>query len=292
MARTPLSSARLDLPPLPASLRGTEVPGGFVVDDEGHLRTTPEALELFDYFFSASGEEPDELIRQRIEAAIAARLSPPASDEALALLETYLRYRQQARALFEGGAADLPLEVRFQQIRELRRALFGAPDATVLFGAEEDRIETALARRRVAADPALSPEERASRLAALDEALPPEVREARAAARAALDLRRDEARLRAEGAGESEIRALRERRFGPEASDRLAALDRERASWQARVGDWQAIRDGLERQWADDPAALAETLESARAERFSEAESVRLRALERLESDAPPVPAQ
>lgn len=274
------------LPPRPASLRGTDVPGGFVVDDEGHLRVTPDILELFEYFFSATGEEPDEQIRRRIEAEIHARLSPPAREEAIALLDAYLLYREQARELFEAGGGDLPLEIRFQRIRELRRAAFGSADAEILFGPEEDRIRIELERRRVATDPALSPEERKSRLEALDAKLPTEAVEARAAARAALELRRDEARLRAEGAGEAEIQALRERRFGPEASARLAALDRERAAWQRRVTEWQELRRRLEQTLSDDPAALAEALEAARAERFSEAEAIRLRALERIEAEA------
>jgi len=284
--RTSPPSATGALPPRPASLRGTDVPGGFVVDEQGHLRVTPDLLELFEYFFSATGEEPDEQIRRRIEAEIHARLSPPARAEALALLDAYLLYREQARELFEAGGADLPLEIRFQRIRELRRAAFGAGDARSLFGREEDRIRIELERRRVATDPGLSPEERTSRLEALDAKLPTEGVEARAAARAALDLRRDEARLRAEGAGDAEIQALRERRFGPEASARLAALDRERAAWQRRVAEWQGLRRRLERALADDPAALAEALESARAERFSDAEAIRLRALEQIGSEA------
>lgn len=283
--RVSTSSASDALPPRPASLRGTDVPGGFVVDEQGHLQIAPDALELFEYFFSATGEEPDAQIRRRIEAEIHARLSPPASEEALALLDAYLRYREQARALFEAGGADLPLEIRFQRIRELRRAVFGSGDAETLFGPEEDRIRIELERRHVATDPELSLEERSSRLEALDAKLPTEVVEARAAARAALDLRRDEAHLRAEGAGEAEIQALRERRFGPEASARLAALDRERADWQRRVTEWQDLRRRLEQTLSEDPTALAETLEAARAERFSEAESIRLRALEQIDSE-------
>jgi len=285
--RVSSATAHGALPPRPDSLRGTDVPGGFVVDGQGHLLTTPDILELFEYFFSATGEESDEQIRRRIESEIHARLSPPAREEALALLDAYLRYREQTRALFEAGGDELPLEIRFQRIRELRRSVFGAGDAEILFGQEEDRIRIELERRRVATDPALSPEERASRLESLDSELPVEVLEARAAARAALDLRRDEARLRAEGAGDAEIQALRERRFGPEASARLAALDREREAWQRRVAQWQDLRTQLERELEDDPAALAEALASARNERFSEAESIRLRALEQIESGAP-----
>src|SRR5690606_31538797 len=69
--------------PLPASLRGTDVPGGLAVDAAGHFRATRDALDLFDYYFSASGEEPDEQIRRRIEAEIDGRLASPAREEAL-----------------------------------------------------------------------------------------------------------------------------------------------------------------------------------------------------------------
>ncbi len=274
-------------PPLPASLRDTDVPSGFAVDPDGHFRATREALELFDYFFSARGEEPDDWIRRRIDGEIDARLAPPARAQALAFLDAYLRYREQARALFESGFEDLPLEIRFQRIRELRRSVFGAADTETLFGAEEDRIRIDLERRRVAQDPALSPDERAQRLAALDDRLPPEVREAHAAARAAVDLREAEARLRAEGAGDSEIQALREQRFGPEAAARLAALDRERAAWQARLDEWRTTREALETRLADDPVQRAHALEEARAERFTAREQLRIEAIEARPSPPP-----
>ena len=286
--RAAVSAPASATPALPASLRGTEVPGGLAVDAAGHFRATRDALDLFDYYFSARGEEPDEQIRRRIEAEIDRRLATPARAEALAFLDAYLRYRESARALFEGGFEDLSLDVRFQRIRELRRSVFGAADAEMLFGAEEDRVRVDLERRRVAQDPALSSGERARRLAALDERLPPAFREAQAAARAPLDMRQAEARLRAEGAGDSEIHALREQRFGREAATRLAALDREREAWQARLDEWRATRTALEAEFADDPAQLAETLEAARAERFSARERLRVEALRAREPPLAP----
>ncbi len=273
-------------PALPASLRGTEVPGGFALDSAGHFRATPDALELFDYFFSARGEEPDARIRQRIEAEIHARLMPLARAEALAFFDEYQRYREQARALFEADFEELPLEIRFQRIRELRRSVFGAAQAETLFGVEENRLRVELDRRRVAQDPDLSPDERGRRLLALEAQRPPEVRAAQAAAQAAIDLRRDEASLRAQGAGDAEIHHLREERFGADAAERLAALDRERASWQARLDEWRRTREALEREFADDPPALATAVETARNERFRAAEQIRVRGLETSE----PVP--
>lgn len=268
--------------PLPASLAGTAPDGGLAVDAAGRFVPTRDALDLFDYYLSASGEESDERIRARIEAAIRERLADPGP--ALALLDRHLAHREAARALFfEEHGAELPLERRLQRIRELRREHFGAELAARLFGAEEDRWRVEVERVRVQRDPALAPEERAARLATLDAELPAEVREGRDAATAALTLREDESRLRAAGAPEAEVQALREARFGPEAAARLAVLDARRAAWDARLAAWRVERDRLAAGF-DDPAEREAAIAELLASRFAGAERLRVEALDRLEA--------
>jgi lipase chaperone LimK len=269
--------------PLPGSLAGSEPDGGLVRGADGRFVPTRDALDLFDYFLAASGEEPDARIRSRIEAAIAARLDDPAP--ALELLDRHLAYRAEARELFaDEFAATLPLERRLQRIRELRRAHFGDELADALFAAEEEGWRVDVERLRVLHDPALAEHERAARLAALEAELPEPVLEARAAATAALSLRRDEARLRAEGATDAELDALREARFGPEAATRLAALDRARAEWDARVAAYRAERERVAAEEPDDAEARAAALAALRDARFSGAERLRIEALDRLEA--------
>jgi lipase chaperone LimK len=271
-----------ELPPLPASLAGTRPDGALVRDTDGRFVPTHDALDLFDYFFSASGEEPDAQIRARIEAVIAAQLDDPAP--ALDLLDRYLGYRAEARALFaEENAAALPLERRLQRIRELRRAHFGDL-AEALFAEEEERWRADIERLQVMHDPALADEERAARLAALDAELPESVREARDAAMAASSLRRDEARLRAEGASDAEIGALREARFGREAAERLAALDQARAAWHERVSAYRAERDRVAALEPDDAVARDAAIAALREAQFHGAERLRIEALDRLEA--------
>jgi lipase chaperone LimK len=277
-APTPDAPARL-----PGSLAGSEPDGGLVRDADGRFVPTRDALDLFDYFLSASGEEPDDRIRARIEAAIRERLDDPAP--ALDLLDRYLAYRADARQLYaDEFAASLPLERRLQRIRELRRAHFGEELADALFAAEEDRWRVDVERLRVLHDPALAEEERAARLAALDAQLPEAVLEARAAATAALTLRRDEARLRAEGASDAELDALREARFGPEAAARLAALDRARAEWDARVAAYRAERERVAAETPEDAEAREAALAALRDAHFTGAERLRVEALDRLEA--------
>ena len=82
----PESAIDLAQRPLPRSLEGTEVDGGLAADPEGHLIVGPGVRALFDYFLSATGEEPAELIRARIIAEIEERLPPTAAREAIDLL--------------------------------------------------------------------------------------------------------------------------------------------------------------------------------------------------------------
>lgn len=284
----PAGGAGWDAEPLPESLRGTSVDGDLRLDADGRFVPGPEAVRLFEYFLSATGEEPAEKIRLRILAAIRQRLPPAAARDAEALLERFLAYREAAAELF--AARDLWLadeERRFQLIRELRREVFGAGLAGALFGEEERIVAVDVERRRVTKQPDLDPAERARRLAALEQQLPEAVRAARREALAAVELRAAEAELRAAGAGPAEIEAERERRFGHEAAARLAALDRRRAEWEERVAAYRTERDALRAQGLaerDYQAALA----ALRDAHFAGPERTRIDALDRMEAEARP----
>lgn len=281
----PVSAAASDpprgLPPLPASLAGTEVDGALVVDAQGRFVPTPDAIDLFDYYLAAQGEEPAATIRARIVAAIRARLQGDAARAAERLLDDYLAYRVRASELLTGPLVGEDLARRLQYIRELRRELFGAGVARALFAEEEARWFSDLERRRLLVDPDLAPDERAQRLAALDAELPEELAASRRQARSHRQLREDEQRLREEGAGPAQIARLREERFGAGAARRLAGLDAQRARWQARVDAYRTERDALLTDaLPEDRDAL---LEALRARHFEAGEQVRIRALDRLE---------
>ena len=268
------------LPPLPASLAGTSGDGALVLDEQGRFVPTPDAIDLFDYYLAAEGEESEALIRDRILAAI--RVQLPASEQRAAekLLDDYLLYRVRAAELMRDSlGADL--ERRLQWIRELRREVFGEELARRLFGEEEARWFVDLERRRVISDAALSPEQRDRRLASLEETRPPSEQAARSTARAHRDLREEEARLRAEGASAAEIDRLRESRFGAEAASRLAGLDAERARFQERLDAYRVERDRLVASGPPDERAAQ--IEELRARHFAPREVARVRALDRLD---------
>lgn len=270
-------------PTLAPSLRGTVIDGALVVDADGRFVPTTDALDLFDYFFSALGEQSHEEIVARIELEIRARLDPP--DDALELFEHYLAYRDAVRALAETyGIETLPLEQRLQRLREIRRDEFGAEIASQLFEEDEARAREAIAWREVALDPDATPEERAAHLEALEAQLPETELQRRKRATVAHRLIEEEAELRAEGASAAEIDTRRQEAFGDEAAARLAALDQARAEWNGRVADYRAERQELDATAFTDDAEAAAALEALRSSHFDGPELLRIRALDDAEA--------
>ena len=280
------SDAARSAPPavgaLPGSLRGTDVDGELRVGPDGHFLPSRSALAFFDYFLAARGEQSEAALRARIEAEIARRLPPGAAAEARAFLERYLGYQEAARALADTDPGPVGLERRLQRLRELRRAWFGPELAETLFGEEEDVARVALERRRLEQDSSLGAEERERRLEALEAELPEPERVARAQAVAPLRVERQVEALRTAGGSDADVWELRAQAFGPEAADRLAALDASRADFARRLADYRTARDALQADPSLSPEERAQALERLRAERFHPDELARVRALDGL----------
>lgn len=230
-------------------------------------------IALFDYFFAATGEESEAAIRNRIRSYSRKHLVEPALGEALALLNSYVGYRAAAGAL-RAGETSGPAE-RLAAIRGLRRAHFGA-DAEALFGAEERSTAAAIDKAAAGLDEGLSPDERDDRRAEVDERLPVAEREARAAATRVLQLREDEAALRAAGADEERFtsprRDARRGGGGPAGGAGQAARGMETAhrGLPSRAGG--ALWRGPEGTWAACEAALLQAS-------FDAQEQLRVRAI-------------
>lgn len=248
-------------PPAPGeparSLRGTEIDGALRVGPDGKLILGPEVIALFDYFLAATGEESESAIRARIEAAIRARLTGPAADEALTLLDTYLAYRNASKRMRMPAGAESDPAARLEAIRDLRRTHFGEEAASLLFGNEEREGLVAVEQSRILKDSSLSPEEREAKLAELEAKLPDPAQRARAEAVRPLLEQREEEAMRAAGATEAEIHEHRVKTLGKEGAERLADLDRRRAEWKQRVEAFRTARDKLTAGIASESARQA-----------------------------------
>lgn len=264
---------------LPGSLQGTAEDGELAVDPDGDLLVGPRVLALFDYYFTATGEESAAAIRARIVAAIHRRLQDArAAGQAIALLDTYVAYREAARSLRARG--DDPAE-RLDALRRLRRAHFGE-QAGALFGEHERAVDVAIAQRRVLQDHAAAPEDREARLSALEARLPDGEREARAEATRPLRDRAEEDALRAAGASDDDLYRRRVETYGEEAADRLAALDRARAAWRRRVSSYREARAAIERGGGD-PARREAAVQALLEASFTPLEQIRVGAADTID---------
>lgn len=278
-----------EAPELPASLRGTQPPGGWGVNEDGSWEVTPELRLLFDYYLTALGEAPlDELvvhIRESLDS-----LPPEAREQALAVLEDYLDFRLALTELEEvSGLVERPgpdeLARRLERIRSLRRDALGDAVAETFFAEDEALADYALERARFMADDSLSEQERKARLVEAESVLPQHMQASREAARSFREYRERVAELERSGAPRESIEALRAQQFGEEAAEQLAEVDRQRAEWDQRLSEYRGELSQLE------AAGLSETeLEQERQvllERyFEEHEQTRVRALEQMNRDA------
>ncbi|MBP6750046.1 MAG: hypothetical protein KA144_10440 [Xanthomonadaceae bacterium] len=257
------------------SLRGTEVDGDVHFDERGAPIPDADLRRLFDYHLSLIGEQSLDAIRAALRRTLSARWDVARVEQVMALFERYLSYRE---ALAQSHIADDPDPARrLAEAKRLRRQTLGEAMAKGFFAEEEALADLTLRRVRIASDADLDPERKREALRALDAA-------ANYDARTAADL----PEVAAAQAAELEHRQLspaqrsaeRSALWGPEAAQRLAALDAEQAEWDARVRRYADARARI----AADPRLNAQTHAQAiarlRAESFAPNEQRRIASLE------------
>lgn len=268
---------------MPGSLEGTTPPGAFTIDASGHFVPDLQARRLFDYFFSASGEEGDRVIRGRILLhALSGGATEAAVKEIADVLDRYMAYRDAAKAQAASGASGSG-DVRdaVDRSRNLQLTMLGPELQKAFFGEDSAAYDLDLQRSAILRDRTIGEGERQRRLAELDARLPSDVREARAEAAAPTKLHQRVEALRASGGSETEVAEARRAAYGPDATARLEALDRERARWSERYSAYSRERDALRASYGgvDSPGYRA-SLEALRQRQFSEQELIRVRALD------------
>lgn len=272
---TPTASALSSLPP---SFRGTEVDGVFQVDAAGNLLITTDIRNIFDYFLSAMGEEPFKKTITRVQRYIQEQLAEPARSQALALFEQYLTYKRELIQLEK----DLPqlsdlstLTQRELAVQALRARIF-SPEAHQAFFADEETLASfTLQRLQIAHNPNLDDQAKAIAIDQLRKQMP-ENTEGAIIAQMHTDLSRTTRELQAQGAGPDAIRAARLQIVGQEATQRLEALDAQRANWQKRLDNYQSARQKIEQNTGLSAQDRAKAIDQLERQQFSETERLRL----------------
>lgn len=278
-------------PPVPRSMQGTVQDGQVHVladptSTGGGLVVDAELRKFFDYHLSAVGERSLDAIRAEAEQELDRRLPSAAAAYAKRLLELYLAYKTALVDLEQrpelAGTGVAALRARLLGMQQLRARYFDEREAQGLFGFDDAYDLDAISRLEISQDPTLSDTQKQQNLAALDAARSAELRDAQDAPMAVVRLEEAAARLRQKGASDDEVYRLRAAAFDTQAASRLAEVDRDEASWKARISVYLAERDRLLRANAreSEQVRLA-ALETLRTSQFTVEEQRRLAAYER-----------
>lgn len=282
-----VARARIAIPaaaraPLPPSLAGTAVDGGFTTDGGGHFIPDGNARRVFDYFLSAAGEESQEVLRGRILLhAVNSGLADGTVAEIAAVLDRYIAYQAAARATLgaaTAGSADL--DARVAAMRALQRSVLGPALAKAFYGDDAALADIEMQRRAILGNRAMTEGERQRALAAIDAELPPELLDARTRSSAPAALHRKVEALRTAGGSSADIAALRRSEYGAAAAERLALLDGARAQWDQRLAAYRSAAQKLASVGSPDSAAYRQAREALRQRHFSGTDLARVRALD------------
>lgn len=281
---------------LPASLQGTDVSGELEVDEHGRLKVTRGLRLLFDYFLSASGEEPAARQRERVRAYITHRWPGAAGEQALVLLDAYIAYKDElSRMLSSSRATSLSdMQARLGAVTFVRARYFQPEVVAAFFGEEQAYDRYSLAKMSILNDPSLSPAQKAARIAELRAAQPEAVREQMDVVETVQTLDALTTAWQQRTGSPQELRDVREKLVGREATDRLESLDRQTQAWDSRVAAYLQQRAKIlgDNTLAD--SMRQQQVEALRNEAFTGPERIRIETIQRIQDsaarDAAPVP--
>ncbi|MBA1275127.1 lipase secretion chaperone [Stutzerimonas azotifigens] len=270
--------------PLPPSLRGTRVDGGFEVDVAGNLVIREEIRRLFDYFLSTIGEEPLHSSVERLRQHIDQSLTQPARGQAMRLLAQYLDYKRQLIELERQHpqVGDLAgMQRRLAAVQALRATLFSSEAHQAFFGFEEAHQRFTLERLALRHDDSLDAQAKGHALDRLRQSLPPEVQDS-VVPELQHELALQTRELMNQGATPEAVRQLRQQLVGAEATQRLESLDAQRQGWQRRLAAYRAEREVIERNRGLDAIDKQTALERLAERHFDERERLRLQGSQQL----------
>lgn len=128
----------------------------------------------------------------------------------------------------------------------------------------------------------LSEKQRAQQLAMLQQQLPSAIQQPLKVANSVQDLNALTADWNKRGGTAQELRDIREALVGPDAADRLEALDSENSDWERRMSGWLSQRDALLATTGLSESDKQAQVSQLRSKLFNAEELLRVQALEGL----------
>jgi len=274
----------------PNSLQDVPSPSPLGIDQHGNLIVDLRVRNLFEHYLSAIGEEDIDSIILRIKYDLSNQLDGNSLDEALEVMAGYLQYRNHLGVLKNDFAANnAGSQYDLDAVRNIKLA---ARDARLsflsevaiegMFAKDDEYDDYMMARARVMANTALSPEEKVEQVSEIARLAPAWIAESYAPSQRFDSVRSQTKLLINSGATESEVYALRDQTYGMEAAERLSSLDERRADWQNKV-DAYRVELGSLLAGSNLDEVGQDVLSSLRAQFFEGPELQRIAAVDKME---------
>lgn len=242
-SNAPLNITAADTLTALRTFNGAQEDGALRTDHKGRLIIDMQLRHWFDFYLSAQGElsldEIKTILLKRINA-----LPQPGQQQAQQLMDNYLGYLAalsdyDAEAVMRMADPDLSeLAARLDWQQRLRREWLEPVTVAAFFGMEEEIDNYTLAAQRLRQQGAAA--EAIEQLAA---ELPEPIQQLRAQSRQLLTMQQQEQQLIEQGAGSERINQWRQQQYGPEAAERLAALDQRKSQWQKKLKEYQEYKN-------------------------------------------------
>ena len=273
---------------LPRSLQGTAIDGEIIIDENKQLVVTEGLRRLFDYFLSALGEEDEAVIFARVERYIRHHTPEPAASQAVAIFGKYVaylkalpeiekRYGNLQLQATKSGQLDLnAVAQQKQDVARLRQQYFSKETISAFFGADDDYNDYSTEMIRINQNEQMSDAQKQAARQDYVSRLPESATKTNIMQQANIgELMTRTEQMKARGASPEALYEMRRELVGAAAAERLAQVDREDASFDARFTQYEAQKEQLLSQNAN-PAAAQLQIDQLEQQLFDDTERKRL----------------
>lgn len=273
---------------LPRSLKGTQVDGEIIIDENKQLVVTEGLRRLFDYFLSAIGEEDEAVIFARVESYIRHHTPEPAASQAVAIFGKYVaylkalpeiekRYGNLQLQATKNGELDLnAIAQQKQDVANLRQQYFDKTTIAAFFGASDSYDDYSIEMVRINQNQQMSEAQKQAARQDYISRLPDSAIKTNIMQQANLgELMVRTEQMKAAGASPEALYNMRRELVGAPAAERLAQVDQQDADFDQRFKQYQAQKQQLLSQNADKAQAQTQ-IHQIEQQLFNETERKRL----------------
>ena len=222
----------------PRYLQGTDIRGGFFLDEQGELIITNSIKQRFDYFFLMTQHIPLTEIINIIHGHLVNELTNPALSTAKVLLADYVNYFNNYNELMKNhnpkdnnNAYELA-----QEIANLRTDILGEQVSEIFFGQSQALQKQNLKRLAI---------KNQQHQYSSDLQLPENLQKSQQATLSYVTSKQSIKKSLEAGANEQELKLLRTKLYGEDAELRLHELDKQREKWNLYLSSYQKLNKML-----------------------------------------------